>query len=309
MFSEQLYENTSAQISRCQERILTPVHGKSLSPVEKQDEELKLDVTNALWGDAIIRSLDFYEIDIRVRNRVVTLSGHITSSRSQNRVKNALHLLPGIVEVKNFLVSDDQLVLDVASALGSLEHAYDCKFFTGASHGVVSLNGIVRDKNIRLLAERCVSENPHTRGVINNIQFMGIKQNFSDAPFLQPIIRETIYFLDWVSGTVKQVIVNPNNRRVMAMVLQGKFIRQLDGPPSMDDERTFSLERLIVIPMSAVRYLTKTSGFLYITSAERNQYMDFAPAHFVAPPYNWTPPYPYCPEDVLFSLENHENDI
>lgn len=109
---------------------------KSLSPVEKQDEELKLDVTNALWGDAIIRSLDFYEIDIRVRNRVVTLSGHITSSRSQNSgTGNALHLLPGIVEVKNFLVLDDQLVLDVASALGSLEHAYDCKFFTGASHG------------------------------------------------------------------------------------------------------------------------------------------------------------------------------
>ena len=306
MLNEQTAENFKKQASRCDESAPVKDYGKSLGPVEKQDARLKNDVADALWKDDVLRALDYREIDIRVKNGVVTLNGHISSTRSQNRVLNALHAIPGIVGITNSLVSDDKLTLDVASALGNLEHTYGCKFFTGASHGVISIGGKVNNEKIRLLAERCASDTPFVRGVMNNIQVDGKKQEIQIMPFLQPVIGQTIYFLDWVSGIIKQVIMNPSDRRVIAMVAQGKFTSQQDELNSMNDGSALPPERLVVIPMDTVRHLTKTSGFLYINSNQKNHYIDFFPPHFVSPPQSWIPPFPYCPEDVLFPLENDE---
>lgn len=309
MFSEQTNENIAIQFSRCDEKDPVQGYGKDPGPVEKQDSRIKNDVADALWKDDVLRTLEHYEMDVRVKNGVVALDGHISSTRSQNRVWNALRDIPGILEIKNNLISDDKLTLDVAAALGALEHAYGCKFFTGASHGVISINGTVANEKIRLLAEKCASDTPHTRGVINNIQVHGRKQDVQNLPFLQPAIGQTIYFLDWVSGVVKQVIMNPGNRRVIAMVAQGKFTSQQDELKSMNDSSALPSERLVMIPMSTVRHLNKTSGFLHIKSDQENQYMDFLPVRFSSPPQSWVPPYPYCPEDVLFPLENDEKDI
>ena len=308
MLNEQTAENFKKQASRCDESAPVKDYGKSLGPVEKQDARLKNDVADALWKDDVLRALDYWEIDIRVKNGVVTLNGHISSTRSQNRVLNALRAIPGIVEIKNNLVSDDALTLDVASALGSLEHTFGCKFLTGASHGVISINATVDNEKIKLLAEKYSSDTPHTRGVINNIQFHGNKQDVQNLPFLQPAIGQTIYFLDWVSAVVKQVIMNPNNRRVIAIVAQGKFTSQQDELHSMNDGSISPSMRLVIIPMDTVRHLTRTSGFLHIKSHQRHQYMDFFPAHYISPLPGWLPPYPYCPGDILFPLENDEKD-
>ncbi|MBL8103708.1 MAG: BON domain-containing protein [Anaerolineales bacterium] len=307
--SEQIHEDSPAQVSRCEERILLLEHGKSLSPVEKRDAGVKAEIADILWKDDILRALDYHEIDVHFKNGVVTLNGHISSSNSQKRIENALHAISGIVEIKNNLVSDDKLTLDVAAALGDLEHTYGCKFFTGASHGVVSVNGTVKSNNVRLLAEKCISDNPSTRGVINNIQIPGNEQMVQDQPFLQPAIGQTIYFLDWVPGVVHQVIINPSNRRVIAMIVRGKLTSQQDELNSMNDGSTLPPERLVVIPMNTVRHLTKTSGFLQINGNERSRYMDFFPASLITPSKDWVPPYPYCPEDVLFPVEYKENNV
>ena len=37
--------------------------------------------------------------------------------------------------------------------------------------------------------------------------------------------------------------------------------------------------------------------------------MDFDPGAFVVPNKDWLPPYPYCPEDVLFPVEYQDADI
>lgn len=308
MLNQQTTENIMNQASRCDEREILNGYEKSIAPVEKQDMRLKNDVADALWSDDVLRSLDYQEIDIRVKNGVVTLSGHISSSRSQNRVLNAFHSVRGIVNVNNNLISDDKLTLDVASALGSLEQTYGCKFFTGASHGVVSINGTVSNENIRLLAEKCASDTLHTRGVINNIQVDGKRQKFQNLPFLQPIIGQTVYFLDWVSGVVKQVVMKPSDRRVIAIIAQGKFTSQQDELHSMNDSSGSPLDKLVLIPIDKVRHLSRTSVFLSIKSNQRNQYMEFVPTHFISPPQSWMPPYPYCPNDVLFPSENDEKN-
>lgn len=309
MLHKQITKPSPNQVSRCDEPNLILSNGKNLSPAAKMDAKLKSEIANALWKDDVLRALDYQDIDVRVKDGIVTLNGHITSSGSQNRITTALRAIPGIVEIKNNLISDDKLTLDAAAALADLEHTYGCKFFTGASHGVVSINGTVRDKNIRMLAEKCISDNPNTRGVINNIQIPGNKSTVQDQPFRQPAIGQPIYFLDWVPGVVHQVIMNPHNRRVIAMIVRGKFTSQKVDANSEMGVSALPSERSVVIPMSRVRHLTKTSGFLFINSSQRNQYMDFSPAHFIALPQSWTPPYPYCPDDVLFPVEYKDNTM
>lgn len=302
--------NTDELVVRCEERKQMINNSKNF-PIRRDDRVIKEAIYQALWKDSVIRAIEYYEIDVHVKNETVDLYGHIAGTISQFRVMNAIRTVPNILEIKNHLVLDDKLTLEVAMSLGKLEHTYGCKFFTGASHGVVSLNGTVNDQNIKSLAEKCVASNSNVRGVINNVRILGIKLvvQEQEQPFLQPAIGEIIYFSDGISGVVKQVVINPNNRRVIAMIMQGNFSKLRNVPHSLSNGRTMSPEQPIVMPMRTVRYLTKASGFLHIKSNERDQYQDFDPVFFYKPNWDWTPPYPYCPDDVLFPDEYQTTDI
>jgi osmotically-inducible protein OsmY len=306
MLATQIPRINSDEFSRCEKPEQKTGHGKRLSPGQKTDAAIKESVAQALWKDDVLRAIEYDDIEIHIRNGIVYLSGHIVSRTSQSRIKNALRAIPGLLGIQNNLVLDDKLTLEVAGSLRLLEHTYGCKFFTGASHGVISLNGIVREENVKLLAEQRVASNPNVRGVINNVHISGAEQQLPEQPFLQPSIGETIYFLDGVSGVVKQVIMNPNNRRVDAMTVWGQFAEQRrDLKSSKHSEARFP-ERLVVLPMDVVRHMTKASGFLDINSNERERYMEFDSASFHTPIVDWTAPYPYCPDDVLFSVEKQE---
>jgi osmotically-inducible protein OsmY len=306
MFPVQVPRINSNEFSRCEERRQITDHGKSLSPIQKNDAAVKEYIYNAFWKDDVLRAIEYSEIDVHVKNGVVYLNGHIVSTTSKSRIEDAMRAIPGILGIKNNLVLDDKLTLEVATSLGRLEHAYNCKFFTGASHGVVSLNGIVSDENVKLLAEKCAASHSNVRAVINNVRVSGTELELQDQPFLQPTIGEIVYFLDGISGVVKQVIINPNNRRVIAMTIQGKFTDRRYELNSLTDGKAQPPEQLVAVPMSVVRYLTKASGFLSINSNERKRYMAFDSASISTPNVDWVPPYPYCPDDVLFPVEKRE---
>jgi osmotically-inducible protein OsmY len=294
------------EFSRCEERSQPADHGKSLSPNQKTDASIKESIERAFWKDDVLRAIEYSEIDIHVKNGVVYLNGHIVSITSQSRIKKALGAIPGLLGMQNNLVLDDKLTHEVAASLGDLEHTHGCKFFTGASHGVVSLNGIVNDENVKLLAEKCVAANPNVRAVINNVRVSGSEVDLQDQPFLQPTIGESIYFLDGISGVVKQVIINPHNRRVVAMTVWGQFADQRQELKSLNSAEAQSPERLVVLSMEVVRYMTRVSGFLKINSDERKRYMDFDATRFSTPNSGWKAPYPYCPDDVLLPVEKRE---
>lgn len=275
---------------------------KDPDPIQKTDAAIKGAIDRAVWKDDVLRELD-YEINIYVKNGAVYLNGHIQNAASKRRIENIIRDIPNIMEIKNNLVLDDALTLEVAASLEEIERTYDCKFFIGASYGAVSLNGVVSAENIKLLAEKRAASNPNVRGVINNTRVSGANLGLHSQPFWQPTIGESIYFLDGISGVVKQVIINPNNRRVIAMTVQGKFIDQRQDLKSLSSGKAQIAERALILRMSAVRYLTRVSGFLYISSYEKDEYIDFDPSYFTAPDKNWKPPYPYCAEDVLFPVE------
>jgi osmotically-inducible protein OsmY len=293
------------EFSRCEENSEITDHGKGRSPSQNRDAAIKASTEHAIWNDDVLRAIEYYEIDVQVKNGIVYLYGHIAGPSSKSRMENAFRSIPGILGFQNHLVLDDKLTLEVAGSLGDLEHRYDCKFFTGASHGVISLNGNVSDENVKLLAEQRAASHPNVRGVMNNIRVSGAEKELLDKPFLQPTIGENIYFLDGVAGVVKQVIINPNNRRVIAMTVLGQFSDE-QKTKSLNSREGQSPEQLIVLSVDLVRYLTKVSGFLSINSTERTRVMTFDSASFRAPAVDWRPPHPYCPEDVLFPVERRE---
>ena len=99
------------------------------------------------------------------------------------------------------------------------------------------------------------------------------------------------------------------HRCVIAMILQGNFSEPRKVPQSLSDGRALSPEQSIVAPMRTVRYLTKASGFLNVKSNERDQNQHFDPVSFCTPNWDWTPPYPYCLDDVLFPSDYQTADI
>jgi osmotically-inducible protein OsmY len=292
------------EFSRCDERTQSDDAGKHSRPMAGTDASLKASVERAIWNDEVLRAIEYYEVDVLAKDGLIHLSGHIANRASQNRIENSIRSVPGIRGFRNYLVLDEKLTVEVAGALGTLEHTHNCKFFTGSSHGVISITGSVSTENVKSLAEMCAAENPNVRAVINHVRVSGTSAtDLQDLPFLQPIIGETIYFLDGFSGIVKQVVINPHNRRVIAMGLLVNFSGpQLPFNPRADGNASLPA-RLVLVPMDAVRYLTKVSGFLLINSTERSRYHDLDADSFMAPSVDWTPPYPYCPQDVLFPVE------
>jgi osmotically-inducible protein OsmY len=307
MYRAQIPQTDTDELLRCEDSSQSMVEEqKSQNENAKSDMDIAHEIDHALWRDAAFRATDYDNIDVRVRGGIVYLNGHVSSLTNLHQAEKSLQTISGLLGVKNHLIPDDRLLVEVSTALGQIESTYDCKFFTGVSHGVVLLSGNVDNTNIKLLAEKCAANNPNVRGVVNSIRISGSDLNLPEEPFMQPIMGEEIFFHDGISGTVQQVIINPDNRRVVAMTLRGRFENQQQELRSLNKGEARSPERIIVLSMNSVRYLTKVSGFLYINSDEKNRYMDFDPAHFFTPKKDWKAPYPYCPDDVLFLIEQQD---
>jgi osmotically-inducible protein OsmY len=307
MLAAQTNQASLAEFSRCDDRSWLPVEEqKAQDKQDNADASTAEKVDRAFRNNGMLRSTDYGEIDVAVKAGVVFLSGHVISASNQQLAENAARTIPGVLGVKSYLVPDDKIIREVAGALGKIEHVYGVKFFTGARNGVVVLNGEVSSTDVRSLAEKCASNVPGVRGVINYLRVPGVELKAEDQRFLQPSIGEQIYFRNDVSGKVERVIINPNNRRVVAMLVRGRYSNLQQDPGFLAYGEDQTPERLIVIPMSTMRYLTKSAGFLKIDSAEAARYSDFDPSCFTAPGEDWTPPYPYCPNEVLFPLESVE---
>ncbi len=231
------------------------------------------------------------------------------STTNRQRVEKALQTVEGIHGSKSNLVIDDELMREVAASLELLEQIHHCKILTGISHEVVILNGEVSSMDVRRNAEQCAASHPKVRGVINYIRVPGVDLELQDHRLLQPPIGKEIYFLgDGIPGRVRQVVINPDNRRVVAMTIQGHYYNSRRNLTLSNNSGAQSAEQLLVIPMSIMGHLTKSSGFLTIQSTDFTKYQKFDASLFTAPNKDWVPPYPYCPDDVLFPVEYQQVD-
>lgn len=268
------------------------------------DSAIAEDVDRALWNDVVLRNTDYYQIDVRVRDGIVILNGHVNNSMNQWRAETAVKNIPGNLGIKSFLIPDDKLTLEVAGALGQIEQAENSKFFTKVDNGVALLVGEVSSPSIRDQAEQCAAAIPWVRGVINEIYITGMVIEPGDQRFLQPLIGKELIFKDGLSATIRKVVINPHNRRVVSIVLLGQFPNPLQQKPNSAHPEENNPERLVVIPVGLILHLTRSAGFLQINSTEMTQYEDFVPSRYSTPDSHWLPPYPYCTDDVLFLVES-----
>ena len=268
-------------------------------PSYRPDSAVASDVEQALWRDELIRVIDFEAIDVNARDGVVILSGYVSTAANKRRAERAARTVPGVLELENRIVIDEEVVSAVAAALGRDNRTREKHIFVSARHGIVTLNGDTDSPEARTTAEEVAASIPQVRGILNYIRAPGVDVDMSDQRVLQPLTGQDVYAEDVLLGRVEQVIINPRNRRVTAFVVRGNF-PDLDnvksGMPPYEMPRK---ERQVVIPIEVVNIVTDSSVLLTISSTQAARYPDFELENFLAPELDWQPPYPYTQADVM----------
>jgi osmotically-inducible protein OsmY/sporulation protein YlmC with PRC-barrel domain len=272
-------------------------------PAYGTDAALAASVDKALRSDEILRSTDYSDIRVSVQDGITRLQGHVTTPLNKARAEEAALSVAGVLGLENSLVVDQNLVIDVAQALGSNNHTRFKRISIGAQHGVITLNGQVASAATRDAAGVLAASVEHVRGVINCLRVPNRATDPDELLVRQPPIGGEVYATDMLLGQVESVIINPRNRRVTAFFARGTF----PDPQNKDDQRLpdddLLPERRIAIPITAVRHETSSSVLLKVSGVEAAQHRDVDPADFLYPPAAWQPPFPYRWEEVLFARE------
>ena len=280
---------------------------KQQLPERPQDQAAKADTVltekvRQLLGSAhLLRGGDVAHMRVAVKDGVATLTGHVGQSINKARAEVAAHEAPGVTAVINHLIVDNELMIDVAQALSHDQQTQDEQIQVNVQHGVVYLGGAVKRPAVRAAAATVAARIPQVRGIINVIQTPGIGMDTDEERFVQPLIESEIYATDGQVGHVQQVVINPQNRRVTAVVAHAdSAVPQAGDPTPLPTERQ-QPQHDILIPISSIRRAPSGALFLAINSGEAAHFANFNPLSFGLPPMDWQPPYPYWPADVLFS--------
>jgi osmotically-inducible protein OsmY len=104
---------------------------------------------------------------------VLSLYGKVELEAQKQEVEAAVRQLPGVLDVMNFLVAEDELLNAVNTTIESLKTSGKLEGATNLSvlveNGIVSLYGSVPDTSMKYLLEREISGIPGARVVINHI--------------------------------------------------------------------------------------------------------------------------------------------
>jgi len=265
----------------------------------KSDHALTEKVMHALNLDHLLGKGDIAHLHAVVNGGMATLSGHVMRAISKTQAGAAVQAIPGITAVANHLVADDELTIAVAQALSYDPQTQHEHIQVNVQHGVVYLGGAIARPQIRAAAAQKAASIGQVRGIINVIQTPGIGIETDEEQFVQPRIESEIYATDGQVGRVQQVIMNPQNRRVTAVVVASHTVlpQAIDGAHSSSGRQ--SAQPRVLIPMSNLRCAPSGALFLKTKKGEAAHFADFNPLNFAPPAMDWQPPYPYLPADIL----------
>ncbi len=249
------------------------------APVATSDDLLTAQIRQAFAANHLVRD-DIAQMGVTANGAVVTLTGHVVGAINKKRAGAAASAVPGVAMVVNQLVVDDELMSTVAQALGDDQETENEQIQVSVQHGVVYLGGTVRWTPVRKAAAQVAARISQVRGIINLIHAPGIVIDSDEEAFVQPLIGSEIYAIDRRLGRVQQVLINPLNRRVGAVVI--------------------NTDTTTLISIGRIRCARSGALFLNAKSGEATSGALFNPLNFTPPPANWQPPYPYRSADVLF---------
>jgi osmotically-inducible protein OsmY len=272
-------------------------------PDYRTDRAILIDVDQALRDDDVVRRLDYRSIDVMVGAGVVVLRGHATTPVSRGRAERAARGVRGVLGVVNEIVSDGELQLAVAQALGHGERTRRHRLFVHVRRGVVYVSGEVESPATRTAVEALAGSVPHVRAVINRVEAPGDAGATEDQRALFPRIGQDVYTSETRLGQVERVIIHPRHRRVTALVVQGWMADPQSTTAGSSLEPPRRRERRLVIPTSAVREVTEAAVLLHIGDDAAMRYADLDGAAYAPPATDWQPPYPYTHAEVLLERD------
>jgi osmotically-inducible protein OsmY/sporulation protein YlmC with PRC-barrel domain len=248
------------------------------------DRALAAQITRVLEHDHLTSSGGVVHLHVAVRGTIATLTGHVVRLRDKTQAEAAASATPGVAAVVNRLVVDNELMIGVAQALGYNPQTQNEQIQVNVQHGVVYLGGTVHRASLRGAAAQIAAAIPQVRGIINRIQGTGLVIDRNEEHFVQPQIGGEIYATDGPVGRVQQVIIDPQTRRVTAVVVA----MQIAGGHQL------------LLPLSRIRFAPSGALFLRVNRDEVDHFAAFNGHNFDAPPADWQPPFPYQSADVLF---------
>jgi uncharacterized protein YrrD len=153
-------------------------------PEYRPDDEIAEDVLEALKSYPPIRrilhgiaryepALSPYEEDtvrVTVLDGVVTMEGNVQASGHASMAAWLARQVPGVRQVRNLLVGDDDLEIAVAGALSRAERPHGMRAQVESFLGVVTLRGQAPNDEARTAAEKVSSEVRGVRGVVNELR-------------------------------------------------------------------------------------------------------------------------------------------
>jgi osmotically-inducible protein OsmY len=264
----------------------------------RPDEDILEDVWAAVWQADTIHSSDLGNLSITVQQGAVVVSGHLASETNRWRIEACARAVPGVTVVRNDLVVDRELAVEVAQALSLDERTRPHLIAVGSSHGWVRLGGEVPCREAQLAAEEVAGQVPQVRGVIALPRVPGE----GPAPArraVQPRPGASVYGDNGQVGVVAQVVIDPRNRLVTHVVVHAN--ETLDGKRGPGD---------YLVPIDVFDIVNVESLFLARGGSPSAAYPLVDPAVYPLAPSDWQPPYPYTAGDVRWPrrrLEAVEN--
>ena len=253
---------------------------------DRTDDAIHEEIWNAIWRQSQIRSLDASSFSVLVKDGTVTLVGHLSMDDNLQLIERLCWSVSGVIAVKNRLVLDHDLQMQVAQALAEDECTRPLVFPVGCSHGWVSIRGYAPSRKIQLVAEEIAGAVPSVRGVIALPRIVGQPAPAQVQP-VQPRIGAHVYDRSGEVGEVgmvTQIVIQPHNRLVTHVVVLGN-IELADGTRRGTDH---------LVPVEAMEYVSDTSVFLKRTGPLLSSFPSFLAADYPLAPSAWQPPYPYA---------------
>ncbi len=255
----------------------------------RSEKDVRTDIRTKLWREDSIRHLDIYNIHIELHDGVVVLIGHVAKLFHQGRIQDLVEEVPGVSAVRNELIADRDLTIEVAQALANNPLTRASIIRVGAFHGWIHLQGDVPLPQVCAAAEEVAASVQHVRGVVTLPRIAG-EPNGQVQRRLQPKLGAKVYASDGQVGKVSQVVFSPRNRLVTHIAADARF--DLNGRLVIKE---------FIIQAETIKRAKGSSVFLSNSLREVAEYPAFEQEEYPTAPPSWRPPYPYTKGRVRWS--------
>lgn len=255
------------------------------------DDDILDEIWKAVRRQDEIRTLDVDSFSVFFKQGSVFLTGHVSKEYFRDIIKEIACSIAGVNTVRNHLIVDSDLTVQVAQRLTEDERTGDFILPVGATHGWLRLGGIVPSREVQFAAEEIAAQVPSVRGVLSRPRVIGESPQTEQRP-IQPLIQTKIYesrrqAYKMQEGIVTQVVVQPRNRLVTHGVVRSSSF--YDGKFVFHE---------YFIPVEAMDVVKNESIFLKRNETPLKAFPAFEPTDGPPAPLDWHPPYPYVAGEV-----------